>query len=181
MPLIDVTYFKGSITLGNVSTGSDAQADTDLIDVYIPQYETEYLKKVLGYPLYTAFMAGLLITPTIPQKWVDLRDGVDYTVHDKPYRWNGFKNTDKVSPIAFYVYAEYQNNYATTTTNIAEVMNQVQNSTNTSPMNKIWAAWNDMKELNCSLYHYLNNHTDVYTEYDRSRVACFGSRNPFGI
>lgn len=180
MPIIDITYFKGRITLGNVATGSDSLADTDLVDVYIPDMEVEYLKKALGYPLYKAFVDGLAET-TPAQKWLDLKNGKEYTKNDKTYNWGGFANTEKQSPIAYYVYAEYQTNYATTTFNVGEARPQVQNSVNASPGGKIFKAWVEMKRLNCDLYEYLEEYKDTYPEYDRCRVYDFGSRNPHGI
>jgi hypothetical protein len=180
MPIIDITYFRGRITLGNVATGSDALADTDLVDVYIPDMENEYLLKALGYPLYAAFIAGIAEEEPA-QKWLDLRDGKEYTVNDKGYKWGGFANSEKQSPIAYYVYAEYQTNYATNTANTGELLSQVQNATNTSPAQKIFKAWVEMKQLNSDLYHYLNEYKVTYPEYDTTRVQDFGSRNTHGI
>ena len=180
MPIIDITYFRGRITLGNVSTGSDALQDTDLVDVYIPEMEREYLKKALGYNLYEAFIAGLA-EASPEQKWLDLKNGKQYTHNDKTYKWGGFANTEKQSPIAYYVYAEYQTNYATTTANTGELLAQVQNSTKTSPAQKIFKAWVEMKKLNCELYHYLEVYKDTYPQYDKYGVHCFGSRNTHGI
>lgn len=97
MPIIDITYFRGRITLGNVATGSDSLADTDLVDVYIPDMETEYLKKALGYPLYKAFVDGLAET-TPAQKWLDLKNGKEYTKYDKTYNWGALQTMKSKAP-----------------------------------------------------------------------------------
>lgn len=82
--LIDRTYFIGEINIPNTHT----PAIGGLLDWFIEKYEEQFLKEVLGYDLYTAFKAGLLIDP-IPQKWTDLIEGVEYTYNDKTKFWRG--------------------------------------------------------------------------------------------
>jgi len=136
---------------------------------------------VLGYELYTAFIAGIAVLPTPAAKWTDLKNGTEYTVGERTYKWSGFTNAEKVSPIAYYVYCEYLNTQAVNVSGVGTTVNQQQNSTAVSPAQKIFSAWHEMNELNYSLWHFLGNNTDTYTEYDRSLVADFGSRNSFGI
>lgn len=180
MPIIDTSYFKGRIYLADIANSNSPVVGSTVTTDFIPLYETEYLKKALGYELYKNFIAGLAEV-TIPQKWLDLRDGVEYTVSDRLYKWNGFKNSEKVSPIAYYVYSEYLATQSVNVTGIGTVVNQKQNATSVSPAQNIFSAYAQMNLLNETLYHYLDNHTDTYPEYDRYLTTNFGSRNPFGI
>jgi hypothetical protein len=181
MTLIDHTYFRGLLTIGDISKGNSPVVGNTVNDTFIPIYEKEYLRKALGDELYLDFIAGLAEDP-IAQKWLDLRDGIVYTVNDKRYVWQGFVNSDKVSPIANYVYIEYMTNNAVQSTGTGTGVNNQQNATPVSPSAKIQRASSDMLTMNDSLYYYLRNHTDDYGELDwygcRRR---FGFRNMFGI
>lgn len=181
MPFIDNTYFKGRIYLADIQTGNSPVVGNTVTVDYIALYEPEYLKKALGYNMYKAFTDGLAVIPTPEQRWIDLRDGKEYTVNDVTYKWNGFKNSEKVSPIAYYVYCQYLDTQATNVTGIGTVVNNKQNATSVSPASKIFSAWHNMNELNCSLYHFLHENVDTYPEFKRNEVESFGSRNPMGI
>lgn len=179
MSLIDSTYFKGRIYLPTSPAGANTIIGDTVSDDFIPQYEKEYLVKALGYQLYKAFTDALAGSPAT--KWTDLRDGVDYTIGENTYRWNGFINSDKVSPIAYYVYSEYMGSQAQMNNGTGVKISTQQNATNYSPSQKIMYASAQMLKLNESLYHYLNNHTDDYTEYNRSLIQGFGFTNSFDI
>jgi hypothetical protein len=72
--LIDRTYFIGELNVPN----TDQVSVGELLDWFIEKYETEFLSKVLGYELYKALKAGLIV-PVVDQKWTDLIEGVEYT------------------------------------------------------------------------------------------------------
>lgn len=55
MSLIDYTYFFGKL---NLPQTGNTEGRT-LVNQFIDIYETEYLKKVLGYDLWKAFIAGI--------------------------------------------------------------------------------------------------------------------------
>lgn len=74
MALIDRTYFVGELSIPNTSTA----AIGSLVDLFIEKYEDQFLQRVLGYSLYKAFKAGLLVVP-VAQQWTDLIEGVEYT------------------------------------------------------------------------------------------------------
>lgn len=183
MSLIDYTYFKGSLTIGDISNGNSPVVGNTITTDFIPQYEKDYLLKALGYPLYKAFIAGLEEEEPA-QKWLDLRDGVEYEVSGKTYKWDGFVTDDKISPIAYYVYCEYMHANAVQSTGTGTAVNNKQNATSVSPAAKISASWVQMKRINAGLWHYLQNNKTTYTDYDSCRVdwnALLGSRNTFGI
>lgn len=180
MSLIDHTYFIAAINIAGISAGNSPVVKNTVSTDFIPIYEAEYLKKALGYSLYKAFTEGLE-ADTPDAKWTDLKNGKEYTVSGKTYKWDGFTNAEKLSPIAYYVYSVYMTNNVTFSSGTGEVMNNQQNGTNASPANKVWYAWQQMAALNDKLWHFLDNNTSTYTEYDSTEVECFGSRNTFGI
>lgn len=83
--LIDRTYFVGELSIPNTSTA----AIGSLVDLFIEKYEEKFLQSVLGYSLYKAFKAGLLVVP-VAQQWTDLIEGVEYTDLNNQVRfWKG--------------------------------------------------------------------------------------------
>lgn len=191
MPLINHTYFIGALTIGDISQGNSPVVGNTVNATFIPKYEKDYLLKALGYPLYKAFTEGLEEDP-IAQKWLDLRDGVDYTVNDRLYRWDGFVNDEKVSPIANYVFCEYLTVNAVQSMGVGTAANDQQNATRWTPADKIQRVWSDMQDMNDSLEHYLYHHKDEYPEYHETDWYYwrlwyadirrrFGSRNSFNL
>lgn len=176
MAIITTSYFIGELNLSFSSITSNTFGT-----VWINRYENEYLYKALGYGFARLFIDGIAaVTPA--QRWIDLRDGKEYEVGEVTYKWEGFKNTTLLkSPIANYVYAMYMLNNGTTTFGQGEGAPVMQNSQGVSPANKIHKAWVDMLLLNDSLYHFLNNNTDTYTEWDYGQVQYFGSINAFNL
>lgn len=83
--IIDYSYFIGKLNLPQ-RTSEDGQAD---IARFIQQYELEYLRAALGFDLRKAFLLGLQEDP-IPQRWLDLLNGADYTFKGKNDNWPGF-------------------------------------------------------------------------------------------
>lgn len=85
MPLIDKSYFFGDIT---VAQKSDPAVTADL-QWFIDEYEPKLMLSLLGYELYRDFKAGLQEDP-IPQKWLDLLYGKEYTNSTgKLTKWEG--------------------------------------------------------------------------------------------
>jgi len=70
MSFIDHTYFVGEINLPNTNE-EDIQVR---LKHFINIYEPKFLTELLGYDLYSSFIAGLQET-IIEQKWVDLLYG----------------------------------------------------------------------------------------------------------
>jgi len=88
MSLIDNRYFTGSLTIAQL--GQPAVVDN--LNVFIQRQEPLFLQAALGYQLWKDFVAGLN-APVIDQKWLDLRDGVDFTSNGMwpPFQWrNGW-------------------------------------------------------------------------------------------
>lgn len=85
MSLIDRTYFVVELNIPNTSQVAIGSA----VDLFIEQYEDQFLNEVLGYTLSKALKAGLQVAP-IAQKWTDLIEGVEYTdLASKTRFWKG--------------------------------------------------------------------------------------------
>jgi hypothetical protein len=85
MSLIDRTYFVGELNIPNTHQAAIGSQ----VDLFIEQYEDQFLNDALGYTLYKALKAGLQIVP-VAQKWTDLIEGVEYVdLADKTRKWKG--------------------------------------------------------------------------------------------
>jgi hypothetical protein len=96
MSFIDASYFIGELTIPN----SDSLSVAERITWFINKYEPEFLRKLMGYPLYKAFVAGMnVVLPATPaQRFLDILYGKEYTdFQGYVQKWNGLVVTD--SPV----------------------------------------------------------------------------------
>ncbi len=125
--IIDNSYFRGELNLPQVGNNI-LKGD---VDRSIDFYEANVLRSLLGYDLYTLFIAGLE-ADTPDQRWLDLRDGASFTfsVGGRTYtrQWEGLANTRKVSLIAYYVYYHYRNEVETPISNTGQARAVKENS-----------------------------------------------------
>lgn len=144
MSLIDSSYFVGEIDIPNI----DERPNT--IEFNIEKFEKEFLICLLGRELYDDFIEGLE-EATPEQKWLDLRDGanfdLEYCGKTIPMTWEGLVNTEKFSPIAFYVYYKIRLEELTTVTGSAEVAAEHENSVRANARRKMVNAWNRMLDM----------------------------------
>ena len=175
--IIDTTYFILDINLP-VGTYSD-------LTEYITRFEPEVLTKLLGYEAYTLMAAN----PT-KQRWKDLIEGKEYTVdwdgRDQRIKWNGLKNSAKISLISDYVYYWYMRSKATLTGNVGEVKPKQENSFNAEAVAKVMNAWTRMRELygysgqtsiQPSAYNFLLENEDTYPEWVFSEIGRINSHD----
>jgi hypothetical protein len=94
MSLIDISYFVGDI---NNIPNTDQVAVQQRVNYCIQKYEQEFLRKLLGYPLYKAFVASLqVVAPAVPeQRMLDILYGKEYTnLQGYLTQWRGLIMTD---------------------------------------------------------------------------------------
>jgi hypothetical protein len=84
MALIDQSYFVGDLTIA----GLDRPAVQQRLNLFIDKYEDEFLRNLLGHPLYTAFLNGLSAV-TVDHKWLDLLQGKEYQYGGRTRQWRG--------------------------------------------------------------------------------------------
>lgn len=175
MSLIDSTYFKIEI-----NAPDDIYSN---IQDYIDRYEPEILRSLLGYELYELVIAE---NPT-EQRILDLRDGVEYSVNGIQYKWNGFKNEEKISLIAYYVAYWYMRLNISETSTVSELQVNPENANIANPSLKVQMIWMLLSELYGSNIHpekyesaygFLNYHSEDYPEWNFSEL---GSVNAFDL
>ncbi len=168
MSLIGNTYFIKDINIPQNALDSDMAG-------YITEYEKEVLIMLLGYDLYTDFIAN----PS-NERWTRLTTGHEYDVSYQglttTIKWNGLTNTDLISLIAYYVYYWYINFHASDTTSVGESIIQKENALGIAPTQKMVNAWNRFADLygrvndsiiNPTAYNFLNHFKDDETNgYD---------------
>ena len=152
---IDSTYFVGELNIPNASVEpSLTQA--------IAQYEKEILIQLLGYPLYALLIADCTLYVPATQKYIDLVNGADFThpYDDTTHHWNGLKNTDLQSLIAYYVFYKYVERDVTRLYPAGVGASKESDGwARASAVNKLCAAWDRMRELygklpgNCKMYY----------------------------
>ena len=138
--LIDSTYFIGDILLTNKT-----DLATDISEA-ISRYEKEILISLFGYKLYKQLVA----TPTV-EPYKSLIEGAEFEMTfdgiTQLQKWNGLKNSDKESLIAFYTYYKYQERNFVKPSAISTVKPKAENSETVSPVWKMVNAWNEMVRL----------------------------------
>jgi len=172
MSLIDSTYFVKDINIPD--------SDYSDIDSYIERYEKEILIKLLGYELWK--LVNAYDPTTSEQRIKDLVEGKEWTYSGNLIKWNGFKNDDKISLIAYYVYYWYVRNKNVNfqTTGTQKAKNE--NSAAASPVQLLSQAWDRLGNLYQydaeSAYFFLNEHSSDYPEWD---FTLLGSINGFDL
>lgn len=190
--IIDHTYFYGKLNLPQAGNTEGRLIITE----FITTYETEYLKKALGYDLWKAFTDGIAGSGVPDQRWTDLLEGKEFTYQARTYKWVGFENTQLQSPIANYVYYQYMTDKASDNTLVGTVVQNVDNNTRVNSLRKMVDAWNSMVDMNNTLWLFLYVNKDTYPEWQENvspgvigwsspwrsvRNEVFNKVNEFGI
>lgn len=177
MSLLDATYFDRvdcSIPQGTYNT----------IAEHITRYERDILIGVLGYELYA--LVAAYANPGSDQRIIDLVEGKLYDYGDYQVKWNGLLNSEKVSPLAYAVFAEWLKN-TITTMNVGAVAHSTESGSTFPTAQVIQAATVKARELFGfagqdaligSLYNFLAAHEDDYPEWIWSEYRIM---NMFGI
>ena len=177
--IIDTSYFEGDLSIGQISSPAVIAS----VNLFIKKYEDEFLAKLLGYPLFKLFKAGIA-AETPDQRYLDIKTGVEYEYSGHLNKWRGltFESDGlKRSPIANYVYWFYMKDNASFTMGAGEVKPENSTSENVSPKLKMIRAWNEMAHMNRELAQMIIARRDVYPEYMPVYSGIFKTVNEFGI
>lgn len=135
--LINLTYFKGDIKLPNLNSPAEIAALTEVIE----RTERELLLRVLGYRLYSLFIAA----PTVG-RFNGITAGAEFTFSFAgktiTRKWEGLINTAAISPLAYLSYYNYVRERASSSTGIGEVLSMPENASPTVVIDKLVAAYN---------------------------------------
>jgi len=151
MSIIDHTFFqKGQLKLP-IDNITDWQ-------FFIDKHEPEILNEILGYELARDFQSALAGTPD--QKWVDLRDGGEYTDgNDYLQKYEGIYYI-----IADYVYFNIISDKQNYATDSGVKRGLTDNSEIANPKYKQVWAWADMKVRINSMDEFINYTNDLVSD-----------------
>jgi hypothetical protein len=202
MSLIDVSYFVGEPTIPN----TDNPAVAERVIYFIQKYEPIFLQKLLGYPLFKAFTAGISVaSPATPdQRYLNILTGIEYTDSsgilqkwkglvvktesaDAPNDYNNPTFCQKESCIADYIYWQMLKDRATSTSGFGEVSPVSEDAVSKSSWKKAAGRWNQMHRSVCELMAYLvyanTGPTPLYPEWTNTNeieaLRSFKFMNPY--
>lgn len=180
MSLIDNTYFTLDINLIDGTYGT--------VDESITRYEPKILRLLLGEALYQLVAE---YSDESPQRIKDLVDGKEYEVDyggvTATVKWNGLKNTQLISLIAYYVYYWYVRNNRTLMVGIGAVSPKGENADRGAVAFNLTGAWLNLVKLygffgqniiEPSAYNFLTKYEDTYPEWIFTEL---GSVNSFDL
>lgn len=155
MAITDKTYYIGEIGLA-INSINETEFNS-----FVETIEKRYLINLLGYDLYKSYLAGITATT---QKYIDLRDGKEYTTTDGEGRtvyckWEGLADMFK-----YFVYYEWQRAVRTVNSSGGEKFPKDENSDNASSIllnTKIVNAYN----TGISKYGYDITKNNYYNRY----------------
>lgn len=149
--LIDETYFQRELFVPNADD-QDRSVYKDL-QSFIDDKARLCLKEALGYTLFKDFDSYVTngnLGSGAPQKWLDLVNGVEYTVNNDTYRWDGLlieEGAFKRSVLAYYVYYHWLEYSQSTMSGVGEVVLNAKNAINVNSTQRMTSTWNDFVEL----------------------------------
>ncbi len=180
--IVDNSYFIGEILIAGLATTPIQNS----VNLFIGKHEPVYLQKVLGYAFNKLFSEGLAADP-VDARWTDLRDGAEYTdCNGFLNEWTGFKNDEKQSPIANYIYYWYERDNVTFTATVGEQEGKTDNAKSVSGGPKMTKAWNEAVNQTKVLHDYLLNAKDdtgmlIYPEFAIEQTKCFKRISYYGL
>lgn len=150
------------------------QESVDL-EEWIDATERNLLKDLLGYELYKEFNEALESSQPLDQRFVDLRDGVEYTYNDVLRKYEGM--LDLLRPA---VYALWIEEGAYKFTNVGWVVNNAQEQSQTLEDTEQFVVkyWNEYAKKAKALYDYFTVTSDDYPELIFTHVK---TKNRLGL
>jgi hypothetical protein len=145
---------------------------------FIEAKEEEILKQLLGYDLYTEFMAEVETSGVPDQKWLDLRDGSTYVLLGKKYEYKGL--IDLLKPA---IYSQWISVIQRKLTSVGVVVNDgQQNTTQVNPSYEIVTNWNlyvrKVTGVINSFYGWMKDNEDDFPTWEYTSPNYI---NDFGI
>lgn len=121
----------------------------DLLN-FVRTAEVRIVKELLGITLYNAYVTGLEAA-TPDQKWVDLRDGAEYTYNSVEYEYAGLKNL-----LIPRIYSEWLRETRDKFTDVGTVYNTSERSERVSPARRIVECYNEFASKVGGFYEQCN-------------------------
>lgn len=169
--IIDETYFQREYYVPNVDE-LNSDANKELMN-YIDEKSRLLIRDAIGYANFKELDANITngnLDSDAPQKWLDLVNGVEYTVGDKTYYWKGLKYKDGafrsslLTPFVFYYWLFFNQS---TMSGVGEVIVMAKNAVHINSSQRIITVWNEFVNQyqgNCNSRqpkHYLHRGVPV--------------------
>jgi hypothetical protein len=171
MALIDQTYFVYDISL-------PAGIYSD-ISGWIDRLEPSIIRNLLGAEL------GQLVVgydqSTSDQRIKDIVEGATFEHDEKTLTWDGLKNNNKKSLLAYRIYVEYLRYNITTTTATGERKAKNENSSSADQSFKIWRAQQKFNDEVATLLLFIDANIEVYPEFVKPETIPGGNLNAFDL
>jgi len=164
--ILDNSYFKGEIFIPNLS-GANAvnTAISNEMEAFIEEYETDYLELMFGETMAVAIEAAN--TAGVTSIYDDVLEYLTAQTHG--------------SPLANYVYFQFQRNNLTKTSGMGEIQMTSENANAKNSIHKLKRAWNKMVDMSQTLFDYVEEEKDTFPLYDSEISFPFEKINSFGI
>jgi hypothetical protein len=164
--IIDGSYFIDNIMIPQAYDSSTEQTATDVLYA-IQKHEIAVLDDLLGYKLRKALFADLDGNgEPQSQRFKDLINGSEFTIEEDDNRlckWKGFRNSEKDSLIAYYVYYQYVYQYHIHLSGVGSVNYQAENGEKATPFDKLEIAWRNFMQL-YSAFDFETNEAYFYED-----------------
>jgi len=127
MYIIDETYFNKDLIIPN-STERDISGGLNVTELWIDEQVRVFLQDAFGNDLFDDLDSNIkdgVLSPTAPQKWLNVVNGTKYTFESKSYTWRGLiytQGTSKESLLAKFVYSQWIDPKRTRLSGIGEVI-----------------------------------------------------------
>jgi len=157
MAFCEKTDFIGDINLPAEFLNSDR------FDAFLLKYEKMVLIKLLGYDLYKKFTDGL-DQIVIAQKWVNLRDGLEYTIVNGTNVQNVEYYSGMVDILKYFVYFFISDAIQSELTITGEVSAKNENSVVSSPAPRVTGLWNDGVDNAMDMKKYIEWYNENYSD-----------------
>ena len=149
--IIDETYFQRELYVPNA--GELNSGALEELTQFIDEKSRLCLKEVLGYSLFKDFDSNMSygnIEGTAPVKWLNLVNGVEYTIDGKSYKWQGLKVEEgafKRSLLANYTFYYWLEFNQSRMSGVGEVVLTAKNAVNVNPTQRLVKVWNEFVDM----------------------------------
>lgn len=179
---LDKTYFQGELYLPNLGIGDCAAGASPLgveamiqsvgentLEWFVEKYEREFLLRLLGKPLYDAFVAGM--GEAEPEaRWVVLKEAI----YHKGERFS-------FSPAANYVFYWVSRRGRTQTSINGEVRGEQDHARIAHDADKLAKVWNDMIPMADGVLGFLDARREDYAEFRKCVCGAFRPINTMNL
>lgn len=147
----------------------DIKGGNDTFDMYMDKEARELLGNALNFTLFSDLDSYVdvngVLSPTAPQKWLNLVNGKTYTKDGVDYRWKGLiyeEGAFKGSVLAYYVYCKWLEYQVSQLTIMGEKRGEASNTSSFNSTYRLTNIWNEFVSqyqgdyVNSGIKYYLH-------------------------